>query len=150
MVRSPNGDDEPPAESSQQTDEGAFRVLHVDDDPDFTEMVSIFLEREDNRFEIVQATRASNGLDKLGEEAFDCVISDYKMPGCNGIEFLEKVRDECPDLPFILFTGKGTEEIASEAISAGVTDYLQKQRSTDCYTVLANAASNAIEHYRSG
>ena len=133
----------------QQTKEGRFRVLHVDDEPEFTELVSIFLKREDDRFEIVQATSASNGLDKLSEQAFDCVISDYDMPGCNGIEFLKKVRDEYPDLSFILFTGKGTEEIASDAISAGVTDYLQKQRTTDCYTVLANAVSNAIEHYQS-
>ncbi|GAA0510732.1 PAS domain S-box-containing protein [Halorubrum aquaticum] len=134
---------------SQRTEEGTFRVLHVDDEPGFTELVSVFLEREDDRFEIVQATSASNGLDGPSEQAFDCVISDYDMPGCNGIEFLEMVRDEHPDLPFILFTGKGTEEIASDAISAGVTDYLQKQRSTDCYTVLANAVSNAIEHYQS-
>lgn len=137
------------ASPSQQTEDGTFRVLHVDDEPNFTELVCIFLEREDDRFEIVQATSASNGLDQLSEHAFDCVISDYDMPGCNGIEFLEEVREEFPDLPFILFTGKGTEEIASDAISAGVTDYLQKQRSTDCYTVLANAVSNAIEHYRS-
>lgn len=148
MERLPGGN-EPPAKSSQQTDEGTFRILHVDDEPEFTELVSIFLEREDDRFEIVQATSASNGVDKLSEQAFDCVISDYDMPGCNGIEFLETVRDEFPNLPFILFTGKGTEEIASDAISAGVTDYLQKQGTSDCYTVLANTASNAIEHYQS-
>ncbi|WP_324760921.1 response regulator [Haloarcula sp. GH36] len=138
-----------PPSTTQQTEEETFRVLHVDDKPDLLEMVSIFLEREDDRFEIVQATSASNGLDQLSEQAFDCVISDYDMPGCNGIKFLQKVRAEFPDLPFILFTGKGTEEIASDAISAGVTDYLQKQGSTDCYTVLANSVSNAIEHYRS-
>ncbi|WP_324254844.1 response regulator [Halapricum desulfuricans] len=136
-----------PPSSSQQTEEGTFRVLHVDDKPDLLEMVSIFLEREDDRFEIVQATSASNGLDQLSEQAFDCVISDYDMPSCNGIEFLQEVREDSPDLPFILFTGKGIEEIASDAISAGVTDLLQKQGATDCYTVLANSVSNAIEHY---
>ena len=133
----------------QQTEQGTFRILHVDDESDFTELVSVFLEREDDRFEIVQATSASNGLNRLSEQAFDCVISDYDMPGCNGIEFLEEIREAFPNLPFILFTGKGTEEIASDAISAGVTDYLQKQPSTDCYTVLANAVSNAIEHHQS-
>lgn len=137
-----------PTPASQQTEEGTFRVLHVDDEPGFLELVSIFLTRADGRFVIVQATSASNGLDHLSEQAFDCVISDYDMPGCNGIEFLEEVREEFPELPFILFTGKGTEEIASDAISAGVTDYLQKQASTCQYTVLANTVSNAIEHYR--
>lgn len=110
---------------------------------------SAFLEGEDDRFAVVQATSTSIGLDRLSEQAFDCVISDYDMPGCNGIEFLEEVREEFPELPFILFTGKGTEEVASDAISAGVTDYLQKQACTDQYTVLANTVSNAIGHYRS-
>lgn len=50
---------------TQQTEEGTFRILHVDDEPEFAELVSIFLEREDDRFEIVQATNASNGLDQL-------------------------------------------------------------------------------------
>jgi PAS domain S-box-containing protein len=71
------------------------------------------------------------------------------MPGCNGIDFLKKIREDFPELPFILFTGKGTEEVASDAISAGVTDYFQKQGATDQYTVLANTVSNAIEHRRS-
>ncbi|QLD86164.1 response regulator [Natronomonas halophila] len=135
--------------SSLRTEEGPFRVLHVDDESEFSEMVRIFLEREDHRFTIEQATSASDGLDQLAEHEFDCIISDYDMPGCNGIEFLEAMRGEFPKLPFILFTGKGTEEIASDAISAGVTDYLQKQAATDQYTVLANTVSNAIEHYRS-
>ncbi|MBP1923285.1 PAS domain S-box-containing protein [Halorubrum alkaliphilum] len=134
---------------SQQTNEGTFRILHVDDEPDLSEMVGIFLGRADERFEIVQATSASMGLDQLSEQPFDCVISDYDMPGCNGIEFLQKVREEFPELPFILFTGKGTEEIASDAISAGVTDYLQKQRGTDQYTVLGNTVANAVESYQS-
>lgn len=45
------------------------------------------------------------------------------MPGQTGIEFLEVVRDQYANLPFILFTGQGSDEIASDAISAGVTDY---------------------------
>lgn len=147
MRRTVRGEHKPPAEAEQPSE--TFRVLHVDDEPDLSEMVGTFLERADDRFEIVQANSASMGLDRLSEQTFDCVISDYDMPGCNGIEFLEEVRDEFPDLPFILFTGKGTEEIASDAISAGVTEYLQKQTGTDQYTVLANTVSNAIEHYRS-
>ena len=147
MQRASRGEYRYPAEAGQPLE--TFRVLHVDDEPDLSEMVGIFLGRADERFEIAQATSASMGLDKLSEQTFDCVISDYDMPGCNGIEFLEEVREEFPELPFILFTGKGTEEIASDAISAGVTDYLQKQGGTDQYTVLANTVSNAIEHSRS-
>ena len=126
-----------------------IRVLHVDDEPDFPEMAGTFLEREDARFEVVTATGPAEGFDRLREARIDCIVSDYDMPGTNGIEFLETVREEHPDLPFILFTGKGSEEIASDAISAGVTDYLQKGLGTSQYAVLANRIGNAVETYRS-
>jgi PAS domain S-box-containing protein len=127
----------------------SIHVLHVDDEPDFAELTGEFLEREDDRLTVETATNARDGLDRLVNDDFDCIVSDYDMPGQNGIEFLETVREDNPDLPFILFTGKGSEEVASDAISAGVTDYLQKEGGTDQYTVLANRITNAVEHYRS-
>ncbi|WP_167837315.1 hybrid sensor histidine kinase/response regulator [Halosimplex halophilum] len=126
-----------------------IRVLHVDDDRDVSELTATFLERADERFTVETAADAAEGLDRLEDCAFDCVVSDYEMPGLDGIEFLERVRESCPELPFILFTGKGSEAVASEAISAGVTDYLQKETGTDQYTVLANRVANAVEHARS-
>ncbi|PSP89924.1 HTR-like protein, partial [Halobacteriales archaeon QS_4_66_20] len=105
----------------------SIQILHVDDDPDFGDLVATFLERENEEFEVIQKTSAGDALDRLDRDAgVDCIISDYDMPGKNGIDFLEAVRDEFPELPFILFTGKGSEEVASDAISAGATDYLQK------------------------
>ncbi len=91
---------------------------------------------------------ASAGLDQLAADDFDCVVSDYDMPDQNGVEFLETIREESPDLPFILYTGKGSEEVASDAISAGVTDYVQKESGTSQYAVLANRVINAVEQYR--
>src|SRR6056297_2245878 len=123
-------------------------VLHVHDEPDFADIVADFLEREDDELTVEVATSASEGLDRLANGDFDCIISDYDMPGQNGIEFLETVRESAPDLPFVLFTGKGSEEVAGDAISAGVTDYLQKERGTDQYVVLANRVRNAVERYR--
>lgn len=125
-----------------------IRVLHVDDETDFNELVAIMLEQEDDRFDVYSCTSASEGLDWIAETEFDCVVSDYDMPRTDGIEFLEAVRNRSPDLPFILYTGKGSEEIASEAISAGVTDYLQKKPGNDQYTVLANRILNAVSGYR--
>ena len=126
-----------------------IRVLHVDDQRDITEITADFLERENDDLAVTTETNVQNGLDRLASESIDCVVSDYDMPRRNGLEFLEQVREEHGDLPFILFTGKGSEEIASEAISAGVTDYLQKESGTDQYTVLANRIENAVEHHRS-
>ena len=127
---------------------GSLRILHVDDDPDLAELTANMLERERSRFDVETATSVSDGLDRLDDTDYDCVVSDYDMPERNGIDFLDTFREEYPDLPFILYTGKGSEEIASEAISAGVTDYLQKETGNSQYTVLANRISNAVEKYR--
>ena len=125
----------------------SIRILHVDDEPDFADMAATFLESADERFTVQTATTAAEGLERLGPD-FDCVVSDYNMPGQNGITFLETVRETRPELPFILFTGRGSEEVASDAISAGVTDYLQKEHGTEQYTVLANRIGNAVEQFR--
>lgn len=122
-------------------------VLHVDDETDFVEMTAAFLERGNERITVETALSASDGLAELSENNLDCVVSDYDMPGQTGIEFLQSVRLTHPDLPFILFTGKGSEEVASEAISAGATDYLQKG-GTERYALLANRIQNAVEQYR--
>ncbi|WP_348609655.1 PAS domain S-box protein [Halobaculum rarum] len=123
-------------------------VLHVDDEPSLCEMVGTFLEREDDRISVRTATNADEGLELLSTNEFDCIVSDYEMPGRNGIDFLELVREDHPDLPFLLYTGKGSEEVASDAISAGVTDYLQKESGTDQYTILANRITNAVAQTR--
>lgn len=128
--------------------QGEIRLLHVDDEPEFLDLAATFLEREDAAFTVVTATSVAEGLELLSED-FDGIISDYDMPGTDGLEFLERVRETHPELPFVLFTGQGSEEIASDAVSAGVTDYLQKSGGTDQYTVLANRVRNAVEQYRS-
>jgi DNA-binding NtrC family response regulator len=120
----------------------SIRVLHVDDEPDFCDVVALYLEREGDALEVLTEHSADAGLERLETGDVDCVISDYDMPGTDGLEFLEAVREEHPDLPFILFTGKGSEEIASDAISTGVTDYLQKRGGTEQYSVLANRIEN--------
>lgn len=132
-----------------KTATASSRILHVDDEPDLADLTATFLHRENDSFTVDTATTVSEGLDRLNEAHFDCIVSDFDMPGQNGVEFLKAVREEHPELPFILFTGKGSEEVASDAISAGVTDYLQKEGGTDQYTVLANRISNAINHQRS-
>ena len=121
-----------------------IRILYVEDDPEFADATATFLEREDARFDVETAPDADRGFERLTEADVDCVVSDFDMPGDNGLELLEEVRRQYPDLPFILFTGKGNEEVASEAISAGVTDYLQKQPGPGQYAVLANRIDHAV------
>ena len=125
-----------------------MRILHVDDDPGFAEMAAEFLERADDRFETVIATSARDGLEIVATQRIDCIVSDYEMPGMNGIDFLDAVRENHGDLPFVLFTGKGSEALAAEAIEAGVDSYQQKGSGTDQYALLANRVRNHVEQYR--
>jgi PAS domain S-box-containing protein len=127
---------------------GRIRVLHVDDDRNFLDVASTFLEREAENISVEIVTSPQKGLEYLEDDSFDCLVSDYDMPNSNGIEFLETVREKYPDLPVILFTGKGSEKVAAEAISAGATDYIQKESSSSQYTVLANRIQNLVEQYR--
>ncbi|WP_082678916.1 PAS domain S-box protein [Halobacterium sp. CBA1132] len=125
-------------------------ILHIDDDASFSDLVATFLEREREHFTVHSETDPRDALDMLSGDAvsIDCIVSDYNMPELDGLDVLERVRETYPDLPFILFTGKGSEEIASEAITAGVTDYLQKAGGTEQYSVLANRVQNAVEGFR--
>jgi len=127
---------------------GTIRVLHVDDESDLRTAVSTHLERVHDDVTVTSESSAREGLERLDDTRFDCIVSDHGMSEMNGLEFLREVRTDYPDLPFVLFTGKGNEEIASEAISAGVTEYLQKGDGVDQYTVLANRIERAVSEYR--
>ena len=131
-----------------------IHVLCVDDDPNIRELTATVLERRTDGIDVTTARTARDGLAVLDGERdagldreIDCVVSDYEMPGMDGLDFLAAVRERDPSMPFVLFTGKGSEEIASDAISDGVTEYLQKG-SSDQYTVLANRIENVVEKRR--
>ena len=123
-------------------------VLHVDDAPGLCEVVADYLEMNHDWLDVVTADGADAGLELIESHEVDCVVSDYEMPRKDGLAFLREVRTEFPDLPFVLYTGKGSEEIASEAISAGVDEYLQKKSTSDQYDVLANRIKNLVDRER--
>jgi len=111
-------------------------------------MAAESLETKHPNFDVTTASSGREALQRLSEKRIDCVVSDYQMPNMDGLELLERVREQYPALPFILFTGEGSEDIASEAISAGVTDYLQKAADADQFTLLANRIENAVDRVR--
>lgn len=125
-----------------------IRILHVEDNPESRDRTRTFLEQEDSRFVVETVSSASQGLEKLSEESYDCVVSGYELSDINGIEFLETVRETDTELPFILFTGSGSEEAASDAFSAGASDYIRKEWTAEQLGVLATRIQNNVERTR--
>jgi PAS domain S-box-containing protein len=102
-----------------------YSVLYVDDEPMLLELAKIFLEQSGD-FRVDTLTSAPAALDTLTRTSYDCIISDYQMPVMDGIAFLKTVRSRGNVLPFIIFTGKGREEVVIEALNSGADFYLQK------------------------
>ena len=126
-----------------------IRALVVDDSDFFAEMTADTLTEEHG----IDATAVNNpetALEHVRAESFDCVVSDYEMPEMDGLELLRSIRQFEPTLPFILLTGRGDEETASEAIAAGVADYLLKLEVVEDkqYGRLANRIENVVSQNR--
>jgi len=107
-----------------------IQVLHVEDSVGDLELTRLFLKRKGyNNFKITPVLSAERALEMLERENFDVILSDYKMPGMNGLEFLEELRKKGNDIPFIIFTGKGEEKVAMEALNKGANRYINKDGS---------------------
>ncbi|WP_179233917.1 response regulator [Halorubrum halodurans] len=125
-----------------------IRLLHVEDDAAFADLTATYLDRLAPTIDHEAVATIEEGRARYRESDFDAVVCDYDLPDGTGIDLLEWVREDDPELPFVLFTGKGSEEVASEAISAGVTDYLQKHGGSDQFEVLVNRLRNAVDRSR--
>lgn len=123
-------------------------VVHVDDDSEFLSATVAFLTAQASDLEIESLTDPAAVLDHLESDDVDCVVSDYSMPEMDGLALLEAVRETWPELPFVLYTGRGSEELASDAIAAGVTEYVQKGVGTSHYDLLVRRIRNAVTAHR--
>ena len=125
-----------------------LNVLYVDDDPGLLEIGRIFLEAT-AEFSVDTLTSAADAISRIAEKPFDAIISDYQMPDLNGIAFLKTVRASGNTIPFILFTGRGREEIVIEALNEGADFYIQKGGETQAQFVeLAHKIKKAVETRR--
>ncbi len=101
----------------------------------------------DKSFEIDQASCVDEGLSKLANGLYDVVISDYEMPKKDGLQFLKELREQKTNIPFILFTGKGREEVAITALNLGADGYYNKQGTTETvYGELYHAIRFSVKH----
>ncbi len=100
------------------------RILVVDDEESIREFLQIMLKKEG--YEISLAEDGQMAIETLQKKTFDMVISDLQMPHVTGMELLKHVKDNYPDLVFMMITAFGTTENAVEAMKMGAYDYLTK------------------------
>jgi PAS domain S-box-containing protein len=106
-------------------------VLHIDDDPSILEITKLMLENIDDNIRIEQACSVDEGLQKVSIGQYDVVVSDYEMPQKDGLKFLKELRELNNKIGFILFTGKGREEVAIQALNLGADGYINKQNNPE-------------------
>jgi PAS domain S-box-containing protein len=126
----------------------SINVLVVDDEIFICELTKEFLEMsKDIKVDI--ASSVKEAWKALASRKFDAIISDYQMPDEDGIQFLKALRSRGDKLPFILFTGKGREDVVIEALNNGADFYIQKGGDPKAqYTELAYKVRHAVSRRR--
>lgn len=130
---SPDGDNHP-------------TVVCVDDDERVVDLLEVALDRT-GPFEVEGFTDPRAALSRVRAGGVDCVISDYEMPYLDGFDLLERCRVVDPDLPFVIYTARDEEDLAREALSLGVTDYLRKGSGTAQFALLGRRIEEAVARY---
>jgi PAS domain S-box-containing protein len=121
-----------------------IRLLYIDDEESMLVLGTAYLRRS-GKFEVETALSGEIALEKFKKGHFDAIISDYRMVGMSGIELLKEVR-KSSSVPFILFTGRGREEVAIQAMENGADFYLQKGNDSDAmYAELEHKVLAAVE-----
>ncbi len=107
----------------------------------------LFLERNNPSFKVSSITSPEKALEELETNSYDCLISDYNMPELNGLELAKKIREK-NQIPIVLYTGEGSEEVAEQTFSVGVDSYIRKEIHPSNYHVLGKTIKNVVERHR--
>ena len=129
------------------TESDQIKVLHIDDDKNQLEFLSLFLSSSDNLISVTSTTDPTAAIKYLETEHFDCVVTDFSMPQLNGIDLSKKIR-AISTIPIIIYTGQGSEEVAEAAFLVGIDDYLRKEMDPSHYQVLAKRVKQIVEKRR--
>ncbi len=98
-------------------------ILIIDDEPECLEICQLKLG---NRYNVITASNTAIAAETLNTTSIDCILTDLVMPDVDGLEFVELLQTNYPDIPVILMSGKATVKIAVQAIKAGAFDLIEK------------------------
>ena len=124
-----------------------IKILHIDDDELTLQISKKILEDENKNFIIKNYSNPDKLISELENNDYQCVIMDYLMPSITGTELAKQIRS-FSDIPIIMYTGHGSEEVAVEALHAGVNDYVLKNFYMEHYELLANRINIVVQNYR--
>ncbi len=133
--------------NASATTEPPIKVLFVDDEPIQYELVKLYVDSNEPSLSIFYAAKASDALRLLSNGGFDCVVSDYQMSDKDGVQLCAEIR-KTSNIPFILYTGRGSEEVAERALQIGVDDYVRKEKDLSSFKVLVQRIKKDVEARR--
>jgi two-component system NtrC family response regulator len=119
------------------------RILFIDDDLTGREIALFNLKKAG--YDVVAASDGQDGLSRFSPDKFDLVITDYKMPGLNGLEVLQQIRKKTTDVPVLIITAFGNVDMAVEVMKAGAYDFIGKPFQRD---QLLLSVEKAVERSR--
>ncbi|MGD2066842.1 MAG: PAS domain S-box protein, partial [Candidatus Bathyarchaeota archaeon] len=137
-----------PKNENAHTKKHLIHVLHVDDEPEYLKTAKAILEMQ-GTFQVETASSVEEAMKKLETKNFDAIISDYIMPGIDGLEFLRELRASGNTTPFIIFTGKGREIVAIKALNLGADQYINKLGNPEAvYSELSHGIRTVVKGRR--
>ena len=126
-----------------------LRILHIEDSRTDALLVARVLKKGGLRFDITRVQSPGELEAALAGDSFDVVLSDYHLPGWNGLEALRRVREARPDLPFLVVSGAVGDDLAVEALRAGAADFRLKTRLPLLVPAIERALADAEARRRS-
>ena len=121
-------------------------ILALDDEPDQLELTKFFIEEHDKDLVVDTLSDPEEILQRIKDKLYDCILADYAMPGLNGVELAATIKG-IKDIPFVLYTGRGSEQTVLDAIDAGVDAYVRKDHDPEHFTRLVKEIRRAIAEH---
>jgi len=121
-------------------------VLALDDEPDQLELTKFFIQENDPDLIVDTLSNPEEILEKIQSKQYDCILADYAMPIINGVELASTIK-EIQDIPFVLYTGRGSEQTVLDALDAGVDAYVRKDNSPEHFAKLAKEIRRAVAEH---
>ncbi len=122
-----------------------MEILLIDDDEWIRDSLTLFFTGEGCH--LSGLATAEEAIEALENKKYDIIISDYKLPGMDGLEFLRRAKKSDPDMMTILITAYGSEDLLSEAKKLGIYNFIQKPLTTDA---LEKSLANLLERHEAG